>query len=184
MSVPTANKPLLSLILCIGACIGMIASAPAAAKKSDRSEPMDIDAGRQQGSLDDRGPTVLSGGVTIRQGTLDIRSDRAEISLAKDGEPQRALLTGSPVTLKQEMNDGTPMSARANTVDYDLQGEIVVFTGNVSIQQPRGTMTGERVVYDLNSGEVNSGGEGAGRVQMRIQPKSGQGQRGAAKDGR
>lgn len=160
---------------CTGVCLGLLAAGPVLAKKSDRSQPMDIDAGRQQGSLDDRGPTVLSGGVTIRQGTLDIRSDRAEISLTKDGEPQRALLTGRPVTLKQEMDDGNPMSARADKVDYDLQSEVVVFTGNVHIQQPRGTMTGERVVYNLSSGEVNSGGEGAGRVKMRIQPKSAQG---------
>jgi lipopolysaccharide export system protein LptA len=42
----------------------------------------------------------------------------------------------------------------------------------VSIEQPRGTMSGERVVYNLKTGQVNSGGEGAGRVKMRIQPKS------------
>jgi len=82
------------------------------------------------------------------------------------------VLTGGPVVLKQQMDDGTPMTARASKVDYNLQTEIVVFTGNVSIEQPRGTMSGERVVYNLKTGQVNSGGEGAGRVKMRIQPKS------------
>ncbi|WP_242162423.1 lipopolysaccharide transport periplasmic protein LptA [Lysobacter sp. M15] len=154
------------------AVLGGLVATDAAAKTSDRGQPMDIDAGRQEGTLDDRSPTILSEGVTIRQGSLDIRSDRAEISLSKNGNPQRAVLTGGPVVLKQQMDDGTPMTARASKVDYNLQTEIVVFTGNVSIEQPRGTMSGERVVYNLKTGQVNSGGEGAGRVKMRIQPKS------------
>ena len=164
----TANFLAMALVAVLG---GLVAT-DAAAKTSDRSQPMDIDAGRQEGTLDDRSPTILSEGVTIRQGSLDIRSDRAEISLSKNGNPQRAVLTGGPVVLKQQMDDGTPMTARASKVDYNLQTEIVVFTGNVSIEQPRGTMSGERVVYNLKTGQVNSGGEGAGRVKMRIQPKS------------
>jgi lipopolysaccharide export system protein LptA len=168
MSDRTANF----LAMALAAVLGGLVATDAAAKTSDRSQPMDIDAGRQEGTLDDRSPTILSEGVTIRQGSLDIRSDRAEISLSKNGNPQRAVLTGGPVVLKQQMDDGTPMTARASKVDYNLQTEIVVFTGNVSIEQPRGTMSGERVVYNLKTGQVNSGGEGAGRVKMRIQPKS------------
>ena len=169
MSVRTA-EPLLFAML--AACIGAAVAPAAFARSSDRNQPMNIDAGAQEGTLDDRGPTILSGGVTITQGTLDIRSNRAEITLSKSGDPLRALLTGGPVVLRQQMDDGTPMTARASKVDYNLQTEIVVFTGNVSIEQPRGTMTGQRVVYNLKSGQVNSGGEGAGRVKMTIQPKA------------
>ena len=79
------------------------------------------------------------------------------------------MLTGRPAKLKQQIDDGTPMSAAANQVDYDLRTEIVVFTGNVSIQQPRGSLSGQRVVYNMKTGEVNSGGQGSGRVKMRIQ---------------
>lgn len=164
------------LAVALAACLAG-AATPAGAKSSDRNQPMDIDAGAQEGTLDDRAPTVLSGGVVITQGTLDIRSSRAEIH-SKDGDVSRAVLTGGPVVLKQQMDDGTPMTARASKVDYNMQTEIVVFSGNVSIQQPRGTMSGERVVYNLRTGQVNSGGEGNGRVKMRIQPKS----TGAAQD--
>lgn len=173
MSARTADRPLSAALtaIALAACVGGLVAPAAFARSSDRSQPMDIDAGRQEGTLDDRAPTVLSGGVTIKQGTLDIRSDRAEISLSKGGTPTRALLTGGPVVLKQQLDDGTPMTARASKVDYNLQTEIVVFTGNVSIQQPRGTMSGERVVYNLKTGRVDSGGEGNGRVKMTIQPK-------------
>ncbi len=153
------------------AVLALVCAGTAAARSSDRSRPMDIDAGSQSGTFEGNSVNILSGGVHITQGTLDINSARAEISLA-DGDPSRALLTGSPVVLKQQMDDGTPMTAHASKVDYNLKTEIVVFTGNVQIQQPRGTMSGERVVYNLRTGRVDSGGEGAGRVKMRILPKS------------
>ena len=170
MSVPTAKA---WLVIALAACLGSVA-APATARTSDRSKPMTVDAGAQEGTLDDRAPTILSQGVIIQQGTLDIRSNRAELH-SSNGDLSRAVLTGSPVVLKQQMDDGTPMTARASKVDYNLQTEIVVFSGNVSIQQPRGTMSGERVVYNLRTGQVNSGGEGNGRVRMRILPKASQG---------
>ena len=50
---------------------------------------------------------------------------------------------------------------------------MVVFTVDVSIRQPRGTLIGERIVYNLQTGRVEGGGEGAGRVHMRILPRGG-----------
>lgn len=149
-----------------------IAASPLAlARKSDRNQPMDIDAGKQEGSLDDRTPTILSGGVTIDQGTLNAQASRAEITVS-GGEPSRVVMTGSPASLKQQMDDGTQMSAVASKIDYNVATDTVVFTGGVNIKQPRGTLSGERVVYDMNTGQVTSGGEGNGRVKMRIMPKN------------
>ena len=163
-------KRLPASLLAILLAATCVAPTVALARSSDRNKPMDIDAGASDYSLDDRRPTVLSGGVTITQGTLDIRSSRAEIT-QRNGEPVRALLTGSPVRLTQQLDDGTPMSALANRIDYDLKTEVVVFSGKVAIQQPRGTLNGERVVYNMRSGQVTGGGPGNGRVKMRIQPK-------------
>ena len=151
--------------------IAIAAGGQAHARSSDRSKPMDIDAGRQEGTLDDSSPTILSGGVHITQGTLDIQSSTATIS-TRNGDPSRAVLTGAPVVLKQQMDDGTPMTARASQVDYDLSTETVVFTGSVVIDQPRGSMSGQRVVYNMKTGRVDSGGQGNGRVKMRILPKN------------
>ena len=142
----------------------------ASARSSDRNKPMDIDAGRMEHSLDDSKPATLSGGVTITQGTLNIQASTAVIT-QRGGDPTRAVLTGAPVTLKQQMDDGTPMTATASKVDYDLTTEIVVFTGKVDIRQPRGNLSGERIVYNMRTNQVTGGGQGAGRVKMRIMPK-------------
>ncbi|WP_245156871.1 lipopolysaccharide transport periplasmic protein LptA [Lysobacter arenosi] len=159
--------------LCL-ATVMALAPAAALARTSDRSKPMDIDAGSSDYSMDDSRPTTLSGGVIITQGTLDIRSNQAVIH-SSGGDPVRAVLTGSPVKLKQELDDGKAMDAVASKVDYDLKSEIVVFTGGVNIRQPSGSIAGERVIYNMKTGQVQGGGEDAGRVKIRILPKNSQG---------
>ena len=150
----------------------VVASTTAFARVSDRRQPMDVEGTNFDTSLNDNSVTVFTGNVTIRQGTLDIRAERAEISRA-GGDPSRAVLTGSPVRLSQQLDDGTPMNATASRVDYDLRTEIVVFTGAVKISQPRGTLAGEKVTYNMRTGQVASGGAaGGGRVKMRIMPKN------------
>ena len=168
-----AAVPLLAGML-LAVLAAALPVAGALARSSDRQKPMDIEAGRQSGTLTGDSVNQLSGGVHITQGSLDITSNGATITLA-GGDPTRAVFTGGPVSLKQELDDGTPMSARADNVDYNLKTEIVVFTGNVSITNPRGSLSGQRVVYNLKTGNVESGGEGSGKVKVRILPKSAQG---------
>jgi len=156
---------------------GLLALACAsgvAARSSDRTKPMDIDAGRHEGSIEGNGTSIFSGGVTITQGTLDIRADRADVQ-QRGGQPVRAILTGRQATLKQQMEDGTPMNARADRIEYDLISEVVVLIGNYTVTTPRGSTSGQRLTYDLKSGRVESGGEGNGRVQLRILPNAAQG---------
>lgn len=157
------------LVLVLAAALAVPAAV--LARSSDRNQPMDIDAGHTDYSLDDSKPATLSGGVTITQGTLDIRASTAVIS-QRGGDPTRVVLTGSPVTLKQQMDDGTPMTATATKIDYDLVTEVVVFTGKVDIRQPRGNLSGERVTYNMRTNQVTGGGAGNGRVKMRIMPRS------------
>ena len=50
---------------------------------------------------------------------------------------------------------------------------VVVFTGSVNIRQPSGSIAGERVVYNMRTGQVQGGGQGTNdRVKIRIIPKN------------
>ena len=110
-------------------------------------------------------PILQSRASTRSLLSASIPADQRAVSIPVDA------VTGAPVTLKQQMDDGTPMTASANKIDYDLKTEVVVFTGKVDIQQPRGNLSGERVVYNMRTQQVTGGGQGAGRVKMRIMPK-------------
>lgn len=157
------------------ALLAALATVDAFARSSDRRLPMDVEGSAFDTSLNDNSVTVFTGNVVIRQGTLVIKSARAEVSRA-GGDPSRAVLTGGPVQLSQQLDDGTPMSATAARVDYDLRSEVVVFTGGVNIQQPRGTLNGDKITYNMKSGQVAGGAPaGGGRVKMRILPRSAQG---------
>ena len=142
----------------------------ASAKSTDRNEPMNIDAGAQTGTLTGDGKTLMSGGVVITQGSLDLRAAHAEIQI-KGGEAVRAIFTGKQATMRQQMDDGTWMDATADRIDYDITSEIITLTGNYKVTSARGTNAGQRMVYNTRSGEMNSGGDGS-RVRTVIPPKN------------
>ena len=164
MSVRPAN-----LLLAIA--LGALCAGPAAARSSDRQQAMDIEAAHTTGTLDDREPTIFSGNVKIVQGTLNIDADRAVVTL-KGSDPVLAVLTGKQAVLRQQMDNGTPMTAKADRIDYDMVADVVVLTGNYTVTTQRGTTSGQRLTYNLKSGQVDSGGDDSGRVKVRILPKS------------
>jgi len=154
-------------VLC---ALSLLLPVAAQAKSTDRNEPMNIDAGAQAGTLTGDGKTMLSGGVVITQGSLDLRAANAEIQI-KGGEAVRAIFTGKQATMRQQMDDGSWMDATADRIDYDITGEIITLTGNYKVTSARGTNAGQRMVYNTRSGEMNSGGDGT-RVRTVIQPKN------------
>ena len=143
----------------------------APAKTTDRNAPMDVEADRTDAMLGDDSDSILSGNVRITQGTLEVGADKAVIQ-RKAGDISQIVLTGSPATLKQVSDNGEPMNARASQIVYTMSTDIVVLTGDVVIEQPRGNLRGQTIKYDLSTGRLDGGGDGT-RVQMRIMPKTG-----------
>ena len=148
--------------------------AGAWAKSSDRNQDMTIDSGHQSGSFQGDGKTVLTGGVSVTQGTLQINSSAADIYVA-NGEITRAIFTGKQVKMKQQMDDGSWMDASADRVEYDMKSEIITFIGNYTVTSARGSNRGQKMVYDTKSGNIESGGDGS-RVTTVIKAKSPQAQ--------
>lgn len=166
-----AAAPVLALA-CLAAAL---AATTAGAASTDRQQPMSLDADNQDSLLTDDGRSLFRGNVRVQQGSLDIRADLGTVSY-RGGEIAVIEFTGSPATLFQRQDDGTPLTVRANSITYDLQADRAVATGGVTIEQPRGTMSGERLVYDLKSGQVTGGlhddGSPAGRVRLVLQPRA------------
>jgi lipopolysaccharide export system protein LptA len=152
------------LILCLAA------SGQVLAKSTDRSQPMDIDADRTDALLGDNAVSVLEGNVKIRQGSLEVDADRAEVH-RRAGDIDRIVLTGAPARLRQVSDTGEPMDARASQVTYTLASEVMVLTGGVVIEQPRGNLRGETIKYNVDTGRLDGGGDGQ-RVSLRILPKT------------
>lgn len=149
----------------------LLAPGTAWSKESDRNQPMSIDADHSEGNMAaDNGTLRFNGNVVIVQGTLEIHADRADV-IQKGGRTERVLLTGKQATLKQQMDDGSWMNARADQLDYNVDSEVIVLTGNYNIESDRGSNAGQRMVYNTRSGQMQSGGDGT-RVRTVLQPKN------------
>lgn len=141
------------------------------ARSADRNQPMTIDAARNDCSQDGNDVTChFKGEVVIVQGTLEIHADTATV-YQKDGDIDRVVLTGRQATLSQQMDDGSPMHAQADTLEYRIASDTIVLTGNYQVRSRRGTNSGQRMVYNTRTGDMSSGGDGT-RVRTVIQPKS------------
>lgn len=164
MRLPSSKSVLLAAAL-------VAASGVAMARSSDRNAPMNIESNSSTCQLGGDMSCTLSGNIVITQGTLKINASQGQLNQS-GGRPNRARLTGG-VTMNQQLDDGTPVNTKSSTIDYDFNTEIIILTGSVEIRQPRGNLHGERVVYNMKTGQVQSGGQGQGRVHMTIQPKAG-----------
>ena len=149
-----------------------LAAAPAFALKSDRDKPLDVAADSLE-TTEGQSRTTLQGNVKITQGTLVVESDRAVVHRGRNDAIDRAVLDGRPATLAQDLDDGGRMKARARQIDYDLARDIVVLTGEVVIDQPRGELRGAKVTYEMATGKLTGASGDSGRVHLRMNPQPG-----------
>ena len=101
--------PVLAAALALG--LGLAAAGDAGARSSDRNRTMELESNRSSCGVDDTGACEFTGNVQISQGTLRISAAKATLH-RNDGDVSRVVLTGSPVILRQQMDDGTPMTSR------------------------------------------------------------------------
>ncbi|SHN56055.1 LptA/OstA family protein [Erythrobacter sanguineus] len=113
----------------------------------DSRAPVDIAADRID--LQDRvNRVVFSGGVSVTQAGLNIRSDRMLVNYTDaDGlEIQRITATGG-VTITR----GDERASGDNAI-YDFNRRIITMAGDVRLRRGSDTLNGGRLVIDLESG--------------------------------
>ena len=161
-------KPNIGLVPLCAALV--LLSAPAHALKNDRKQPLDVAADRSESSVDGS-TTTLTGNVEIRQGSLQASAAKADVTQA-DGAVSRVVLTGNPARLSQQLDGGQgQMDGLASRIDYELNADRITLQGGVRLVRPQGVMESEKVIYRVDSGQLDAGGDG-NRVKFRIQPKA------------
>ncbi|GGF90500.1 hypothetical protein GCM10011365_09510 [Marinicella pacifica] len=117
------------------------------------------------------GQTECPKGMLIRQGSLKIESDYGLIT--HEGKLIATVkMTGSPVTMEQQMDDGSRMVIRANQIDFDYQSEIAFLKGDVRIENNIGVSTGEAMEFNLKTQEVKAVGENNQQFRLEIDPNN------------
>jgi lipopolysaccharide export system protein LptA len=158
----------ISLWLCV--CLYCV-SLPVAALESDRQQPLEVNANSTDGTLGD-GITTLRGEVDIRQGTLHIRSEEAEVSKV-DGRVNALTFRGEPAFLEQEIEEQGLVQATARVIQYQVASGIVTLSGAADVKHPQYQISGELLTYDLNIQhfEGSADDNGNGRIHIRLDPE-------------
>lgn len=161
-----AIRPHLWLFMCL-----LSVSPTLLALESDRQQPLEVNANSTDGTLGD-GITTLRGNVDIRQGTLHITADEAEVKKI-DGRVNSVTFRGKPAFLEQEIEEQGRVQARANTIDYQVASGLVTLTGNADVKHPQYQISGESLTYDLNIQHFKGSGDGNGngRIHIRLDPE-------------
>jgi lipopolysaccharide export system protein LptA len=145
-------------------------TGPLLALESDRQQPLLVNADTTDGTLGD-GIAIMSGQVEIRQGSLLVRADVAEVEKI-DGRVRQVKLTGTPVHLQQEIENEGLVTATAGTISYKVATGMVTLTGKADVDHPQYQISGEELIYDMNLQHFQgNGGDGNGRIRIELAPE-------------
>lgn len=158
--------------------IGLLFGQGAHAAKSDREQPVNIEADRV--IVDDRNKThTFEGSVILTQGSLEIKGDKMVVTQGADGF-QTGVATGSPNRLAtfRQRRDGTDIfiEGEAERIEYDTRAERARLFRQARVSSAGDVVTGDFIEYDAltekYSATNESGGSSGGRVRAVIQPRS------------
>ena len=161
-----ATRPGLWLVLSLF-CVSPVLMA----LESYRQQPLEVNANSTDGTLGD-GITTLRGNVEIRQGSLHITADEAEVSKV-DGRVSSVTFRGKPAFLEQDIEEQGLVQATAKVINYQVANGLVTLTGSADVKHPQYQISGESLIYDLNIQHFqgNGDGNGNGRIHIRLDPE-------------
>ena len=152
-------------------CCLLMPGSIALALESDRQQPLEVKADSTNGTLGD-GVTTLKGHVEIRQGSLFIRADEAEVDKS-NGKVRQITLQGDSAFLEQEIEDQGRVKAWARLIEYQVSSGMVTFSGAARVEHPQYEVSGEQLLYDLSAQHFQGLGSvtGNGRIHIRLDPE-------------
>jgi lipopolysaccharide export system protein LptA len=197
LSHPQSSRPTVSALTCRKASAGLrLALAallvqpalPAWAEKADRSKPMVVESdGKQAASVDlARKVTVISGNVTISQGTLLIHADRVEVREPETGQYTAVALglAGQRATFRQKRDRVDEfIEAEADRIEYDGAAELVRCIGAAQLRILRAgevsdEATAATIVYNqrtdtvvFDGGAPVAAGSAPGKARLVFTPR-------------
>ena len=154
--------------------------ADAHAERADGQQQVQLEADRI--TIDDKQQMqVLEGAVSLKQGTLQLRADRIQVTQDAAGF-QRGVAFGKGGTQawfkqKREGRDEF-VEGQADRIEYDARTERAEFFGNANVKNAQDVVSGPYILYDGKSesyevsGQTQRGGATpGGRVRAVIQPR-------------
>lgn len=153
------------------ALLALLTWAPLWALDADRDQPIEVEADslevREQENI-----SIYQGNVKLKQGSLEISSDRLVIHFNDNSDLVLMEMTGNPARLRQLDNEQQEMRGQARQINY-LESESLLEL----IEEARFTHAGDTIESTLirintEDNNIQAGSSDADeRVKMLIQPR-------------
>ncbi len=178
--MPSISIHPVKLLCCLLLCSGAVQ-----AKQSDYKEQIFVDASSQQAELAINKVTYF-GPVTITQGTTKITADD-KVEIIRHDKPgsEEIIAYGKPATFFQILDNGKPVTGKANKLNYKLKEKLIVLTDNAELKQYDSQVNGDLIRYDIEKQQMNADSTKKGsRVRSVFMPEQLQEQAPNRKDGK
>ncbi|MCY4130295.1 MAG: lipopolysaccharide transport periplasmic protein LptA [Gammaproteobacteria bacterium] len=94
------------------------------------------------------------GDVQLERGSMTLTADRMTVKRTA-GDIVAVIAEGAPVRFKQTMPN--LVTASSSNVTYSVENQTIVLSGDVVLLQGGNEIRGERIEYDVSSGELIAG---------------------------
>ena len=140
----------------------------ALALPEDRHQAIEI-LSREAIREEAKGLTIYTGDVLIRQGSIEIKADKVTVYNEKN-KVNRIIAIGKPARYQQKPEpDSGLVIASGNTIQYNLDTDIILLLKNASLIQDESTLNGEHIEYNLKQEVIRArGGDEAGKERIRM----------------
>ncbi|NID17036.1 lipopolysaccharide transport periplasmic protein LptA [Luteibacter yeojuensis] len=175
-STPSTSRASAKAVIAV-LCATLLASASVSAKKADRNQPADVTSksfdGTQAPQNGQPGKVIWTTNVVLTQGTLKITGSKATGYLDADNTLTRVVVDGNPATIHQLDDQDQPMDGRARNIDYKIDQDYAVLTGDAKVNQPaKGSAEGDKLTYNTKDSTMTGESSGSAPVHMTFQPKN------------
>ena len=160
----------------MAALLAITMTGPAAAFELDSDIPIKVTADNAR--LDDnQGIATYTGDVELEQGETHLSAERVVLYRDENGL-NRIEAFGSPARYRQPTREGEgETDARALNITWSATDQRLIFERQAVIEQNGNLFRGDIIHYDTARRVVTAqggadSGEGSGRVEMVIQPRS------------
>src|SRR5690348_4914360 len=118
---------------------GLLAAGSALAYKSDKGQPINIQADhadfRADPSNNGNGTGIYTGHVVVTQGSIRMTADRAVVHVVGN-ELDTADISGKPASFQQQPDNAGMIHGYADEITYDAAKDQIDFTGEARLFQP------------------------------------------------
>jgi lipopolysaccharide export system protein LptA len=145
-------------IIKLSALLVLCLSTAVLAKTTDFSEPIEVNADRNEASLKQQ-MLVYSGNVIVKQGTLLIKADKLTVDRSAGEGKEVFIAVGRPAVYSQVLDGDKPIQASAEEIRYAMATRVLTLTGKAEITQSGSLVRSAKIEYDLLKQQLSAESE-------------------------